>query len=57
MGLAICQRIVEEQGGEIYLESSPAHPTVVVIDFPVRGKDSLPTNQTELFAREGDQTG
>ena len=29
-----------------------------MVYFPLNGKDSLPpTNQTELFAREGDKTG
>ena len=34
IGLAICQRIVEEHDGEITLESSPEHGTTVTITLP-----------------------
>ena len=34
IGLAICQRIVEEHDGEITLESSPEHGTTVTLTIP-----------------------
>ena len=38
LGLSVCYRIVEEQGGDIYAESSVGESTTIIVRFPVYGE-------------------
>jgi signal transduction histidine kinase len=39
LGLSICQRIVEEHGGRLELESELGAGTRVTLRFPLQGED------------------
>lgn len=49
LGLSIGQRIVEEQGGTMYVEASSGPGAIVVIDFPLDPAPSPGEDQAELF--------
>lgn len=49
LGLSIGQRIVEEQGGTIYVEPAPGPGATIVIDFPLDPAPSAGEDQPDLF--------
>lgn len=39
MGLALCKRIIEDHGGDIWLQSEPGEGTTVSFTLPVVSED------------------
>jgi PAS domain S-box-containing protein len=47
IGLALCQRVVERHGGQIWAQSEPGEGTSILIDWPVSPKTGLAVARAE----------
>jgi PAS domain S-box-containing protein len=47
LGLAVCRRVVQEQGGSIEITSEPGRGTAVRVTLPLQGGSGRPTDEGE----------